>query len=90
MRMKDIKKRLLHDNPIDRYVINDRTRGLKYGADGSLDLYLQNQKPTDPQAEANWFPSPNSPFSLTMRIYIPSEAVLNGQYAPPPVKLVSK
>jgi hypothetical protein len=81
--------RLLTDNPIDRYVINDRTQGLKYNADGSLDLYLQNQKPTDPQKEANWFPSPDGPFSLTMRIYIPTESVLTGQYAPPPVQFVS-
>ena len=84
------KDRLLHDNPIDRYVINDRTQGLKYGPDGSLDIYLQNQKPTDPQNEPNWFPTPDGPFSLTMRIYIPDQAILNGKYAPPPVQLVTK
>jgi hypothetical protein len=27
------------DNPINRYAIGDRTPGLKYNADGSLDIY---------------------------------------------------
>ncbi len=84
------KDRHLHDNPIDRYVINDRTQGLKYSADGSLDIYLQNQKPSDPQKESNWFPSPDGPFSLTMRLYIPAQSVLDGQWSPPAVRLASK
>jgi hypothetical protein len=36
-------KQLLNDNEIDRYVINDRTQGLKYGPDTSLDRYLQKR-----------------------------------------------
>lgn len=81
------KDRLLHDNPINRYVINDRTPGLHYGDDGSLDIYLQNQKPTESQ-EANWLPIPQGPFSVQMRIYIPTQAVLDGQWSPPPIQLV--
>jgi hypothetical protein len=81
---------LLPLNPISRYVINDRTVGLKYASDGSLDLYLQNVKPTDTQTEANWFPVPDGPFSLTMRVYIPKEAVLDGQWSPPQVQATSK
>jgi hypothetical protein len=82
------KDRLLHDNPIDRYIINDRTKNLKYNEDGSLDIYLQNKKPIDIQKETNWFPIPDGPFSLTMRIYIPTQSVLNGEYMPPLVKPV--
>lgn len=84
------EKQLLNDNPINRYVTNDRTQGLKYGADGSFDLYLQHQKPTDPQKEANWFPTPYGPFSITMRIYIPAQVVTDGQYTPPPIRLVNR
>ena len=46
-------KQLLNDNEIDRYVINDRTQGLKYGPDTSLDRYLQKKKPTESEKEAN-------------------------------------
>ena len=39
--------------------------------------------------EANWLPAPASgPFSLTVRIYWPTEAVLDGAYNLPPVKKV--
>jgi hypothetical protein len=48
------EKRLLNDNPIDRYIINDRTKGLKYGADGSLDIFLQKDKTNEPEKLANW------------------------------------
>ena len=82
-------KQLLNDNEIDRYVINDRTQGLKYGPDGSLDIYLQNKKPTDTEKAANWLPTPDGPFSLTMRVYIPDEKMLSGEYGPPPVQLIS-
>jgi hypothetical protein len=76
------KERLLHDNPINRYVLNDRTPSLKYNDDGSLDVYLQNQKPSDPQKESNWLSIPDGPFSLQMRIYIPQQSVLDDQYQP--------
>jgi hypothetical protein len=47
---------------------------LKYNADGSLDLYLQDENPgTD--KEVNWLPAPKGPFNLLMRPYAPrSEA----------------
>ena len=47
----------LFDNPFNRYLINDRTK-LHYNDDGSLDLYVQADQPTDPAQAQNWIPSP--------------------------------
>ncbi|MCJ7797643.1 MAG: DUF1214 domain-containing protein, partial [Thermoleophilia bacterium] len=74
-------------NAIDRYNLA-MWMPLRYNADGSLDLYLQ---PFSPGAdkEVNWLPSPASgPFNITVRIYWPTQAVLDGSYKLPPVKRV--
>ena len=42
----------------------------KRDADGSLDLYFQNDNPASDH-EANWLPAPKGPFNLTMRLYAP-------------------
>ena len=61
---------------------------LAYGADGSLDLYIQAASPGE-QKEPNWLPAPaHGPFSLTVRIYWPTDAALNGTYKLPPVRNV--
>ena len=39
------RNRLLYDNLIKRYVINDKTTGLKYNQDRSLDIYVQHDNP---------------------------------------------
>jgi hypothetical protein len=41
------------DNSINRYAIGDRTPGLKYNEDGSLDIYIQHDSP-GPDKESNW------------------------------------
>ena len=53
-------------NPIDRYSIGDRTKGLKYNEDGSLDIYIQDNSP-GPDKESNWLPAPNDRFILSLR-----------------------
>lgn len=84
------EEQLLYGNPINRYVINDRTRGLSYGDDGSMDIYLQNKKPVDASKQSNWLPIPEDSFTVAMRLYIPEQVVLSGQWSPPPIQLGSK
>lgn len=76
------------DNPINRYNIGDRTVGLKNNTDGSFDIYIESKNP-GPQKESNWLPAPDGPFTLALRMYIPGELVLKGEYKIPPVQRVS-
>ncbi len=82
-----LPSRLLADNPIDRYSIGDRTPGITYNADGSLDITLQATEPQDPVARANWLPTPSeSPFTIIYRMYGPSEDVQSGNWSLPPIQ----
>ncbi len=72
------------DNPIRRYAIGARTPGLRYNADGSLDLLIQHQRPVE--REPNWLPAPASHFYLILRMYHPREEVLARRYRIPPVQ----
>lgn len=82
-----LPRQLMVENPIDRYSIGDRTAAVVYGEDGSLTLYVQSESP-GPEQESNWLPAPDGPFSLTLRMYIPSAEALAGPYAPPPIERV--
>jgi hypothetical protein len=83
--MYQLPEYYLVDNPIDRYSIGDRTPGLQYGADGSLTLHLQHERPTDPAAAANWLPTPPDDFRPLIRLYQPRPEVLTGSYRVPPI-----
>ena len=74
-------------NPLKRYALGDRDT-LKYNADGSLDIYVQVEKP-DASRVSNWLPAPPEGFWLVMRIYNPAPEVLNGQWVPPAVQRVA-
>jgi len=76
---------LLVENPIHRYSIGDRTEGLKYGADGSLEIYIQRESPGKDK-ESNWLPAPNGPFNVVLRMYLPKATALNPLYAPPGIQ----
>lgn len=66
----------LVDNSINRYSIGDRTPGLKYNEDGSLDVYIQSTPPEG--RESNWLPSPpDGIFRVNYRIYLPEEQTRN-------------
>jgi hypothetical protein len=70
-------------NPLNRFALSS-WMPFTYNADGSLDLYFQNESP-DAEKEANWLPAPKGAFNLVMRIYAPKAEVLLGQWNPPPV-----
>jgi hypothetical protein len=60
---------------------------LKSNADGSLELYIQNDSP-GMEKEANWLPAPKGPFNVMMRLYAPEADALNGKWNPPPVRRI--
>jgi hypothetical protein len=64
---------LFYDNPLDRYVLNDRSN-VRYNADGSLDLFLQHDAPADAADRKNWLPAPTGAFQLNGRLYNVSSA----------------
>jgi len=70
-------------NEIDRYAIGDRD-DLRFNGDGSLDLYLQHDRPA-PELVPNWLPAPLGPLGVTMRLYGPRREVLDGAWVPPAV-----
>ena len=75
------------DNPLGRYAIGDRTEGLKRGADGSLEIHLQRDRP-DESKVVNWLPAPAGPMRLVLRAYEPGEELLDGTYRVPAVKRI--
>jgi hypothetical protein len=85
--MYDIPKFYLVANPIQRYSIGDRTPGLKYNSDGSLDIYIQHESP-GPDKESNWLPTPEGDFRPILRMYQPRPEALDGTFVLPPIRRV--
>ena len=74
-------------NSLNRFAVSS-WMPFKYNADGSLDLYFQNESP-GADKEANWLPAPKGAFNLLMRLYAPRSEALTGKRNPPPVTRVS-
>ena len=77
-------------NPLNRYTVSQRNK-FKSNADGSVDLYVQNESPGKDK-EQNWLPAPKDQFVLMMRLYWPKEkppSLLDDSWKIPPVKEIS-
>ena len=68
-------------NSLNRFAVSS-WMPCKYNADGSLDLYFQNDSPGKDK-EANWLPAPKGAFNLTMRLYAPKSDALTGSHKGP-------
>ena len=86
--MYDLPNFYLVRNPIERYSVGDRTRGLVYDDDGGLTITMSATRPTDEKAAANWLPAPAGPFRPMLRLYEPGEDVLDGSYAVPAIERI--
>jgi hypothetical protein len=78
----------LVDNPIRRYSIGNRTPGLVYEEDGSLEIYIQADPPGEDRI-ANWLPAPrDTDMRLALRAYLPREDVRAREWMVPPLEIV--
>jgi hypothetical protein len=69
-------------NSLDRFAIGDRDDLVYNESDGSLDIYIQPEPPSDADKVANWLPSPAAGnFGVTMRLYTPRAKALDGRPA---------
>jgi hypothetical protein len=84
MTLYALPDRFLYANPLQRYSIGDRSKGLKYDADGGLTLYIGHASP-GADKESNWLPAPAGLYSAVGRVYGPSEAAMNGSWKLPPL-----
>ncbi|HEX5500685.1 MAG TPA: DUF1214 domain-containing protein, partial [Thermomicrobiales bacterium] len=76
-------ERFLVPNPIDRFAIRGSDPIAK-NPDGSFDLVVQATS-SGSEHEANWLPVPAAPCSLTLRMYWPEDAALDGSWPMPTI-----
>ena len=72
-------------NPLNRGNLASHM-DLETNPDGSTDLYIGSTSPGRDK-ESNWLPAPSDKaWNLTMRLYPPEQAAVDGTWTPPPLK----
>ena len=76
-----------YDNAINRYSINSfmLDRGDLHVADGTLVIYIQHDRPSDPNQLKNWLPAPEGRFRFAFRFYGPEGSLIDWTYDMPGV-----
>jgi len=77
----------LTQNPINRFSVGDRTKGLVKNADGLIDILIQRDRPTGDKA-ANWLPAPAGAIRLALRAYLPKKELRDRSWRVPGVMKV--
>jgi len=72
-------------NELSRYSIGDRS-GTKRNEDGSLDLYIQHDRPVS--GVKNWLPAPREEFNVFLRLYYPKDSFANREWILPALEKV--
>ena len=74
-------------NEINRYTVNSfmLAAGDLVAKDGKLVIYVQHEKPSDPEQAKNWLPAPADGFRFTARFYGPYAPLISGSYNMPKV-----
>jgi hypothetical protein len=81
----DATTRELVPNALHRYLISDRTSGLRRGKDGSVTIQF-SQRLRDHQKSANLLPVPPRPFYVVIRAQGPEAAIADGKWRPAAVE----
>jgi hypothetical protein len=78
------------ENEINRYSINSffLEKELLHVENDKLVIYMQHEKPTDPEQLKNWLPTPAEGFRLTPRFYGPKYPLIDGSYDMPKIMRV--
>lgn len=84
--MYDVPNFYLVKNPINRYSLGDRTKGIIYNENGSITITLSHEEPASEKGKANWLPTPAGEFRPMLRVYQPKEALLMGKYTLPAIQ----
>ena len=71
-------------NDLNRFAVGDRSEHLRPERDGSIELFVQNAKPSGERV-VNWLPAPKGNFVLMFRAYLPGAGLLDGSVRLPPV-----
>jgi len=84
--MYDGVTQLFIDNPLDRYLVKSAMmEDFVIAEDGSLTIYVQSDSPGK-ELESNWLPAPDGPFYTILRLYLPEQRVLEGEWAAPEIR----
>ncbi len=73
-------------NPIDRYMVSDRSEHLVYDSEGGLTLYVGAQLPEG--NESNWLPAHAAATVLMFRLYGPTQEVIDQNWVPPALEKI--
>jgi hypothetical protein len=79
--MYDLTNNLV-ENSINRYAIGSLAGGYQQAKDGSLTLYVQKESPGK-EKEDNWLPAPSDDFWVVMRIYGPTQPLIDQTWEMP-------
>jgi len=77
-------RRSLVSGPNGRCSLGNHSPCLRYGRHGALEIFIQHDPPAG--QEENWLPTPEGPFQLTLRAYLPRSELREGSYVIPMVR----
>ena len=74
-------------NEQEIYAVSSTGSGdLVYQEDGSIDIVFSQEDPQDPTV--NWIPVPDGAFRVYLRVYVPQDAVLDGDWVAPGIERI--
>jgi hypothetical protein len=71
--------------PDDRSLVTVPPIGRRRFLVGGGAVVLAHEQPS---GDGNWLPTPDGPFTLVMRLYLPQQPVLDGRWAYPTIDVV--